>query len=144
MGVVDPDRRLAYLAWQLRLATSHRAELLLAPLRLTLTQHSILVFLGLEPDLSSAELARRAGVSRPSLSKAVRELAARDLVRRRPHPAHGRVVLLRLTREGLQLAEDSQRLLDRIEADAFAVLSDEEREQLCLLLSRVVGQLSTR
>ena len=71
-------------------------------------------------------------------------LEARRLVRRRPHPAHGRVVLLHLTDEGLQLAKDSQRLLDRIEVDAFAVLSDEEREQLCLLLRRVVYRLLAR
>ncbi|MEU2717114.1 MarR family transcriptional regulator [Streptomyces sp. NPDC007205] len=141
---MDPRQRIGYLAWQLRLATSHRAENLLTPLKLTLTQHSILLFLALEPDLSSAELARRAAVSRPSLSKALGELEARDLVRRRPHPSHGRVALLRLTPDGLRLAEDSQRRLDLIEAEAFAGLSEEERRQLCLLLSRVVERFAAR
>jgi DNA-binding MarR family transcriptional regulator len=144
MVLIDPRERLGYLAWQLRLTTSHRAEQLLEPVHLTLTQHSILVFLGLEPDLSGAELARRAGVSRPSLSVAAGELEARGFVRRRTDPAHGRVALLRLTKTGSRMAERSQRLLDRIELEAFAALSESEREQLFQLLARVVQQLTGR
>jgi DNA-binding MarR family transcriptional regulator len=142
MPVVEPHRRIGYLAWRLHQATSHRAEQLLAPLRLTLVQHSVLVLLTIEPNLSSAELARRTGVTAPAMSKAASELAARGLVCRRPHPSHGRVVLLRASAEGRRLAVRSQRALDAIEQDTTADLSWAEQEQFRRLLRRVVRRLA--
>lgn len=142
MPIMEPHRRIGYLAWRLHQATVHRAEHLLAPLRLTITQHAVLVLLSLESDLSSAELARRIGVTAPAMSKAAGELQTRGLVHRRPHPSHGRVVLLRVTPDGRRLALRSQRVLNSIEQDVAAELTCVEQDQFRALLHRVVQRLT--
>ena len=77
----------------------------LAPLDLTTPQYVVLSVLGRAQDagevaLSGAELARRCFVTPQTMTGLVAGLEARDLVRRRPHATHGRVLDVGMTSAG--------------------------------------------
>lgn len=96
--------------------------------------------LAVSPGLSSAELARRVGVTAQSNRQSVDDLVARNLVARRPHPTHGRVAELRITDDGLVLAEQAQDFVAAIEGELLLRLDDQERASVLALLSRIVKQ----
>jgi DNA-binding MarR family transcriptional regulator len=84
-----------------------------------------------DPPLGQAELARRLGLEKSTVSRLVGQLAGRGWLHRRPDPDDGRATLLALTPTGQQAAADLAaaraakftRLLDRIPpAERAAVL----------------------
>lgn len=93
----------------------------LAPLDLTTPQYVVLSVLGQAEDagevaLSGAELARRCFVTPQTMTGLVGGLEARDLVRRRPHPMHGRVLDVGMTsagRDTLRRAHGVARVVER-------------------------------
>jgi DNA-binding MarR family transcriptional regulator len=138
----EPTERLGFLMWHLSQAINLRGERALARLGLTLGQGATLRVLAASPGLSSAELARRVGVTAQSIKQSVDDLVARGLVERRPHPTHGRVIELRITDDGLVLAEQAQDLVAAIEDEMLFRLDDHERASVLSLLSRMVRQVS--
>src|SRR6202034_3031157 len=69
---------------------------------LTVTQFAVLTALDEEPGLSNADLARRAFVTPQSMHAVLQELERLQLVVRRPHPQHQRVLQAALTETGRQ------------------------------------------
>jgi DNA-binding MarR family transcriptional regulator len=140
--IQEPTERLGFLIWHLSQANNLRAERALTRLGLTLAQGAALRVLAVSPGLSSAELARRVGVTAQSIKQAVDGLARRGLVERRPRPTHGRVVELRITAEGLTLAGQAQDLVGAIEDELLLRLDPDQRASLLAQLSGMVAQVS--
>jgi DNA-binding MarR family transcriptional regulator len=140
--VQEPTDRLGFLLWHLSQAVNLRGEHALARLGLTLGQGAALRILAVSPGLSSADLARRVGVTAQSIRQSVDDLVDRGLVERRPHPTHGRVIELWITADGLALAEQAQDLVAAIEDDMLLRLDAGERVSVLSLLSRIVRQVS--
>jgi DNA-binding MarR family transcriptional regulator len=140
--IQEPTERLGFLIWHLSQANNLRAERSLTRLGLTLAQGAALRVLAVSPGLSSAELARRVGVTAPSIKQAVDDLVARSLVERRPRPTHGRVIELRVTDSGLALAGQAQDVVGAIEEELLLRLDESERAALLSQLSRMVAQVS--
>ncbi|MHA6763895.1 MarR family winged helix-turn-helix transcriptional regulator [Streptacidiphilus sp. PAMC 29251] len=134
----DPSTRPGYLAWQFGQAASQRLEKALRPLDLNLAQLRCLTQVGLFPGISSAEVARRAGLTAQSMGAAVTGLINRDLVTRSPHPSNRRILELRLSEAGLDLADQAQELVEEVQERMFAVLSAEEQATVQALLQRLV------
>ena len=128
--LVDPAERIGYVIRMLSGALTQDIEQALRPVRLTLVQMGALVYLGRGGDMSTAELARRIGVTPQSMASALSGLEARALVARSPHPTHGRVVQVRVTDDGRVLAVRAQRLTAGVEARALALLGPDERQHL--------------
>jgi DNA-binding MarR family transcriptional regulator len=137
--IYDPSTRTGYMAWQFGQAMVQQLERALRPLNLNLAQLRCLVQVALTPGISSAEVARRSGLTAQSMGAAVNGLVSRGLVERGPHPTNRRVLELRVTDPGRTLAERAQQVVDDLELEMFAVLSAEEQGTLKTLLQRLVG-----
>jgi DNA-binding MarR family transcriptional regulator len=138
--LVDPAERITYVIRMLSGALTQGVEQALRPVRLTLVQLGALVYLCRGGDMSTAELARRVGVTPQSMASALSGLEARELIARAPHPTHGRVVQVGVTDAGRALATRAQRLTLGVDARALALLSPDERQHLhALLLALATG-----
>ncbi|MBF9072733.1 MarR family transcriptional regulator [Streptacidiphilus sp. NEAU-YB345] len=134
----DPSTRTGYLAWQFGQATAQRLERALRPLDLNLAQLRSLVQVALTPGISSAEIARRSGLTAQSMGAAVNALVSRGLIERGPHPTNRRVLELRATDAGRALAAHAQRVVDDVQREMFEVLSADEQKTVHALLQRLV------
>ncbi|WP_329459750.1 MarR family winged helix-turn-helix transcriptional regulator [Streptomyces sp. NBC_01497] len=134
----DPSHHTGYLTWQLGQATAQRLEKALRPIGISLAQVRAVVLASLDPGISSAELARRSGLTAQSMGAAVQGLVDRGALERSPHPENRRVQRLHVTDEGLALAERAQSALERVQDEMFGVLPERERAALHRALHRVV------
>ncbi|MFK0159478.1 MarR family winged helix-turn-helix transcriptional regulator [Streptomyces sp. NPDC090499] len=138
----DPSTRTSYLAWQVAHVMGVRTEKALRPLGLTTAQHNALMHVARTPGISSADIARRTGITPQSMGAAVNALVERGLLERRQHPTSRRVVQLGITEAGEALATQAQEVLTRVDDDAVSVLSSEERASVHALLMRLLVDLN--
>jgi DNA-binding MarR family transcriptional regulator len=73
-----------------------------AVLDLSATEITVLRFIDHHPDVSPSAVAAGTGLQRSNLSRALRDLEARGLVRRTPDPADNRQAVLRSTARAAQ------------------------------------------
>ena len=114
----------------------------LRELALSLPLASVLVDLGEEDGLSSAELARRETVTAQTMNQLVFSLVARGLVERRPHKTHGRILTLHLTPGGRQMLDRGLALGNRVEHEMLRDFSPDERRRLLDDLNRCAKALA--
>ncbi|MEU2380399.1 MarR family winged helix-turn-helix transcriptional regulator [Streptomyces misionensis] len=131
-----------YLVWQLGHALGARLERALRDLDLTLAQHNVLQHAVQRPGVTSAESARRTGVTAQSMGSAVADLTERGLLERRPHPTNRRMLGLHPTQAGVLLAARAQAVVEDVNAEALAVLTPPEQATAHLLLYRLVTHLN--
>ena len=109
---------------------------LLAEEGTTYAQYAVLYALSTGEALSGAELARSCGVSGPTMSGIVANLASRGLIAREQHPAGGRAILARLTPAGRKLIERSFHHIDAVERIFVDEVSEAELRQVEDVLRR--------
>jgi DNA-binding MarR family transcriptional regulator len=132
--------RLSYLVRQAQLATYQQLDQALRGFGLTPAQYTVLAILSRRGEsLSSAELARRLGVTPQSANAIVWSLDAQQLVRRTEDAQHRRARRLRLTAKGRNLLAQCDAEVDRFEQTFFGALSAPEQEVLRQLLIRVIA-----
>jgi DNA-binding MarR family transcriptional regulator len=95
-----------------------------------------------QPDISSADLARRSEVTPQTMKDIVRCLERSGLVERRAHAAHGRILTLRLTAPGQAALQRCRALVDRVEERMLARFSAAERIAFIDLLVRAGDALT--
>ncbi|MBG7698691.1 MULTISPECIES: MarR family winged helix-turn-helix transcriptional regulator [Streptomyces] len=142
MTMKDPGERVGYLIWQLSQAYVQRLDQALRPLKLTQAQFSALVRLSRDGALSSAELARRCGITAQSMGTALRGLVERGLVERRAHPTHGKIVEMSVTAAGVELALRAEAAVEPCEQEALEPFPPHEQEQVRAYLRRMLGALN--
>ncbi|MDH6629079.1 DNA-binding MarR family transcriptional regulator [Streptomyces sp. LBL] len=142
MAVKDPSERIGYLIWQLSQAYAQRLERALRPLGLTQAQFSALVRLSRDGAMSSAELARRCGVTAQSMGAGLRSLVERGLVERRSHLTHGKIIEMCITPAGEALALRGETALEPCEQETLEPFLSQEREQVHAYLRRMLGALN--
>lgn len=108
----------------------------LAPLGVTPARATAIVYIGLHPGCDQTTLGRALGVNRASTVKAVDEMEALGAIERRPGRDR-RTNALHLTSAGEALRARIEEETATHDQEAFAVLTDEEREQLSLLLAKL-------
>jgi len=141
MDVIDPTQRIAFVIRMISGALTQEIERALRPVRLTHVQLGALVQLSRGGDLSTAELARRSGVTPQSMASALAGLQKRALVVRAPHPTHGRVVCFSVTEDGRSLAARGQQMVAGVNAKALALVDPGERQRLHGLLLTLASGL---
>jgi DNA-binding MarR family transcriptional regulator len=139
---LDPSARTSYLAWQAAHVLGARVEKALRPLDLSLAQHAALQHIAWTPDISSAEIARRTGITPQSMGAAVNALVERGLLVRREHPSNRRTVLLGATESGEELARNARAAVDQVDTESLAALTPDERASLHGLLLRILSDLN--
>ncbi|MDX2853037.1 MULTISPECIES: MarR family winged helix-turn-helix transcriptional regulator [Streptomycetaceae] len=142
MPLREPREHIGYLIWQLSQAYAIRIEHAMRPLRLTQAQFSALMQLSVHGAMSSAELARRCGVTPQSMGTAVQGLTERGLVERRAHPTHGRIIEISVTPEGEELAAHAERAIAPAEEEALSPFAPHERERVRADLQRMLATLN--
>jgi DNA-binding MarR family transcriptional regulator len=134
----DPSTQPGYLAWQLGQATAQRLERGLRVLDINLAQLRALMAVSVIPGISSAEVARRAGLTAQTMGAAVTGLVERGLMERRAQPGNRRVLQLHVTDEGRALAERAQTVVDDVQDSMFGALTADERKAVYGFLYRLV------
>jgi DNA-binding MarR family transcriptional regulator len=114
----------------------------LGPSGLTVTQFAVLTALEEEPGLSNADLARRAFVTPQSMHAVLQELERRQLLVRRAHPQHRRVLRAELTEGGRRTLGEAADAVDAVEERMLATLSEPARSRLAGALSSCVDALT--
>jgi DNA-binding MarR family transcriptional regulator len=97
---------------------------------LTTPQYAALSVLEEEAGLSGAALARRCFVTPQTMNQILMNLQGSEMVERRPHPEHGRVLSVYLTRKGAELVALAHGEVEAIEERMLAGLDRGERYRL--------------
>jgi MarR family transcriptional regulator, organic hydroperoxide resistance regulator len=107
-------------------------------------QQFVLRSLWAEDGLTPGEIARRLGLSTPTVTRATTRMEAAGLLRREPHPSDRRMVRLRLTSRGRDLEKVIDAETDKLTERALATLGDAERSALIKALRQIRRNLSAR
>ena len=126
------EERLTYLMRRVSTALASDVDRALRDFSLTHAQYGALAQLGLvEPEaLSAAVMAERNGITAQSMSTAIAALIDRKLVRREPHPTHGRILQVRITPEGAELLARAHAATGKAEQRALVFLDEEQQQVL--------------
>jgi DNA-binding MarR family transcriptional regulator len=123
-----PEPRVSYVVGRLERVLRRRLTAAVSPAGLTLPAYTALSVLRADDGLSNAQLARRSLVTPQSMSEVLTQLVERGYVRRRPDPAHGRVIRTELTPAGSRALDLCDHAVDEIEREMLAGLDGRERE----------------
>ena len=118
-----PDGRIGYLLRQTIHAFHTAMEQGLRPYGLTSPQYGALYVLSIEPGLSAADLARAMGTTAQAANLLVAGMERDELVRREPHPTHGRILEIYPTDEGVRRFDAAQPVIHELESQITDGLS---------------------
>jgi DNA-binding MarR family transcriptional regulator len=90
-------------------------EVALRPHGLSAAQYAALSVLARDPGVSGADLARGCNISPQAMNGLLATLHREGLVERHPHPTHGRILQLNLTKEGQRRLDAARGDVDRLE-----------------------------
>ena len=140
-------RLAAFLPYRLSVASNAVSDVIAGEYRsrfgLKIPEWRVMAILG---DVSSAtqrELARAARMDKVAVSRAVKALAARALIKRRLNAEDGRSQYLVLTVTGRALYEEIMPHALEMERELLSALSAAERKQLGELLDRLMARADT-
>jgi DNA-binding MarR family transcriptional regulator len=91
--------------------------------------------------LSTSQLARRAFMAPQSMSEVIHKLEAKGLIRRDPHPNHGRVLPARLTPTGRRVLAACDAAVAEFEEAMLAGVSERDRAVFLGLVKAAVRNL---
>lgn len=117
---------------------NHFERTVLSEQDLTWTAWVVLWVVWVWAEIETRHAASEAGISKSTLTGVVSTLEGRGLIRRRPFPADGRRVLLRLTPRGRRLMERLFPEFNAQEATALATLNQREVETLTRALRKII------
>ena len=123
-----------------------RVETWLAPLDLTWESFSLILTLrrsGAPFALRPTDLYRESLLTSGAITNRIDRVEQQGLVRRRPDPSDGRVMVVELTAAGRRLADKAAAIHFRELAETFSGLSRQDTAQLNASLARLMAVLET-
>ena len=105
-------------------------------------QQFVLRTLWAEDGLTPGEIARRLGLSTPTVPRATSRMEAAGLLRREPHPSDGRMVLVHLTSRGQELEKLIDAEMHQVTERALATFEGADRTALISALRQIRHNLS--
>src|SRR5262245_31131509 len=133
-----PQAQVPYLLKQAVHVMERGTDAALRDLGLNTAKYVVLRLVRERPDLSSAQLARRAFLSPQSMNAMIVNLEKLGLVTRRQHPENARVWLTRLTEEGERTEHAGRQVIDQWSAAIVRRIPPEEQEQFVALLRKAI------
>jgi DNA-binding MarR family transcriptional regulator len=109
----------------------------LAEIGLTARMHCVLVH-ALEEERTQIQLAEIGDMDKTTMVVTVDALEKAGLAERRPSSTDRRARIIAVTDEGARVAEQSQKIVDRVHRDALATLPGGDREALLRALKHLV------
>ena len=122
-GVDGHSGFLLRQAWRVLLGAMEAA---LRPHGLTPPQYGVLTVLAREPGTSGADLARACTTPPQAMIGVLATLEREGLVKRRPHPTHGRILQATLTGEGQRRVEAANPSIRALESATERGLTPDE------------------
>jgi DNA-binding MarR family transcriptional regulator len=139
-GTAEP--RISYAVARLERAVRAGIAERVRPYGLTTLQYTALSVLHRHGEpLSNAQLARRAYMTPQAMSEVIDALEKKGLIRRNPHPSHGRLLPATLTAKGRRVLTDCERQVDEMEDVMLADLTERQRTALRNALKSAVRAL---
>ncbi|WP_046320150.1 MarR family transcriptional regulator [Mycobacterium sp. UM_Kg1] len=136
--MIDVDSApLGYLLYRASSALRPQVSAVLGPLGLTLPEFACMRVLSLRPGLSSAELARRAGVTPQAMNTVLHRLENRGAVSRPDSVPSGRALPATLTEAGRDLLTKAEQAVRVADGRVLAALSTAEQHRLREMLERI-------
>ncbi|MFE3190269.1 MarR family winged helix-turn-helix transcriptional regulator [Nocardia sp. NPDC059240] len=115
----------------------------LKPAGVTIPQYAALYVLSENPGISAAELARRCGVTPPTMNTVLGNLRDRGLIERTPHAWHRNVLETSLTAEGRKVMHAADKRAVPVERALAAEFTEAERAALMDMLERAATVLDS-
>jgi DNA-binding MarR family transcriptional regulator len=136
------EGRIGYELKRAQLAFCIAADDALREVGLTNAQYAVLAMLEESGSLSGADLARLCYVTPQTMNQLVTGLEVRALVRRSPHPTHGRILQTGLTQAGQELITAAHERVRAVEAAMVAGLSERQQDELVQMIKECVFALN--
>lgn len=130
---------LGYLLRQASAAHRLRMERALADKEITLPQFLTLTMLEAYPGISNADLARLAMLTPQTVSVIINNLERAGLVRRQPHPIHGRIQRIEASESGRRLLKQCRAKVNKVEQALMKGLGAEEEKVVRRWLVAIAG-----
>lgn len=136
------DDKIAVLIKKASLDFDKISNQLLAPYDLTPTQFKILMLLYKEPPYTvrQIDLEKYFSMTNPTVTGIMQNLEKKDMVARVPNPQDGRSKVLALTQRAHDMRRELLALADTLEQSMTKNLSDEEKQQLTMLLKKMMDR----
>ena len=137
---VAPARLRALTSWQAGRVATLGARLTAAHMALEArSDFAVLAALDELGPLSQAEIGRSLGLDRANVNRIASRLEQEGLLARTQDPEDGRRQVLRATAEGQAHLADLERSAGRVQDELLVALDRDERDQLRLLLDKVLA-----
>lgn len=136
------ENAVGYVLKQATVSLRNAMDAALRPLHLTVPQYACLELLGQRPELSNAELARGAFVTRQSMNVVLRGLEERGLVTRPAAAPRGRELPAALTQAGRDQLHTASVAVRDVEKRMCASLTPTQQQDLIESLAACVRNLA--
>ena len=133
-----PPTRTTYLVKRAETVVRSGLEACLQPLDVTPRQYITLSLLRDERDQSSADLARKAGITPQSMSETIAALIRKRWIERLENPGHRRILMTRLTETGEALLAECENAVDAMEARLLSGITKSDLSALRQALRAIV------
>ena len=130
--------RTVYLLKRAETVVRNGLEACLQSLAVTPRQYITLSLLRDERDQSSADLARKAGITPQSMSETIATLIRKGWIERVENPEHRRILMTRLTESGEALLAECETAVDAMEENLLAGHSRSDLDTLRKSLRAIV------
>ncbi|EEI20511.1 MarR family winged helix-turn-helix transcriptional regulator [Lentilactobacillus hilgardii] len=94
--------------------------------------------------LTNTDIVEALDIRPSSVSAMVSKLEAAGLIERHESPDDKRVMLISLTEKGQNMINDSRQFTDQLSESLFSSLTDDEQQQLCKLLGKLITDLEQK
>jgi DNA-binding MarR family transcriptional regulator len=138
---VTTSLRLSYVVARLERIIRQRIAEAVEPHGLGVPHYTALSILGRRGGLSNAQLARRTYISPQGMNQVLDQLEDAGLILRQPHATHGRILEVKLTKEGKAVLIACDKAVDKMEAEMLKELGTREQDQLMHMLVACVRSL---
>ncbi len=146
MSPVVPELT-AHIGYWLRHVSNHVSHAFarkLAAKDVTVAEWALMRMLYGKVPTPPSSLADQMGLTRGAVSKLADRLIAKSLIERKASLDDGRAQTLGLTAKGVKFVPELAALADRNEAECFAHLSEQDRQNLERILKETVAQLGLK
>lgn len=133
-----PRAQIPYLLKQAVHVMQRGSDAALKDVGLNTAKYAVLRLLRERPDLSGAQLARRAFLSPQTMNSMIMNLEQLGLVIRRQHPENARVWLTQLTEKGERVELAGREVIDRWSAALVQHIPADEQEHFVELLRKAI------
>ena len=139
-SVVMRTDKVAILIKKAALVIEKLSNHVLAPYELTHTQYKILMLLYRNPDkpIRQIDIEEHLSMTNPSVTGIIQNLEKKGLVQRVQNPDDKRSKLLKLTEQAVSMEHELYSLGESLESQVTEGLSEDERQQLILLLNKIL------